>query len=161
MYPRLSASTLYWTTRGFAVVDVNYRGSTGFGRAFRDQLRGTWGEADVEDCLNAARFLAADGRVDGDRLVITGGSAGGFTTLAALAFGDAFSAGASYFGVADLQLLADHTHKFESRYLDGLVGTDPGVVRARSPLYAADRIDVPVILFQASRTGSSLPTKLR
>ena len=148
VYPRLSASTLYWTTRGFAVVDVNYRGSTGYGRAFRNRLLGSWGETDVEDCLAAARFLAAEGLVDGDRLVITGGSAGGFTTLAALAFGDAFSAGASYFGVADLQLLADHTHKFESRYLDGLVGTDPHAMRERSPLYSADRIDVPVILFQ-------------
>lgn len=148
VYPRLSASTLYWTTRGFAVVDVNYRGSTGYGREFRNRLQGSWGEVDVEDCLNAARFLASEGRVDGDRLVITGGSAGGFTTLAALAFGDAFSAGASYFGVADLALLAAHTHKFESRYLDGLVGTDPQVMRDRSPLHSAERITVPVILFQ-------------
>ncbi len=148
VYPRLSAGILYWTTRGFAVVDVNYRGSTGYGRAYRDALKHAWGIVDVEDCLAAARHLAAIGEVDGDRLVITGGSAGGYTTLAALAFGDAFSAGASYFGVADIELLAAHTHKFESRYLDALVGTDPEEMRRRSPLYSADRIGVPVILFQ-------------
>jgi dipeptidyl aminopeptidase/acylaminoacyl peptidase len=148
VYPRMSAGYLYWTTRGFGVVDVNYRGSTGYGRAFRDRLKNNWGVVDVDDCLNAAGFLADRGRVDGSRLVITGGSAGGYTTLAALAFGDAFSAGASYFGVADIELLAAHTHKFESRYLDGLVGTDPAVMRERSPLYSADQISVPVILFQ-------------
>jgi dipeptidyl aminopeptidase/acylaminoacyl peptidase len=148
VFPRLSAGILYWTSRGFAVVDVNYRGSTGYGRAFREKLKGNWGIVDVEDCLNAAHFLAAVGQVDGDRLVITGGSAGGYTTLAALAFGEAFSAGASHFGVADIGLLAAHTHKFESRYLDGLVGTDPTVWRQRSPLYSADQISVPVILFQ-------------
>ncbi len=148
VYPTLSASTLFWTSRGFAVVDVNYRGSSGYGRAFRNKLRGTWGLVDVEDSIGAATFLAERGYVDGDRLVITGGSAGGFTTLAALAFGEAFSAGASYFGVADIELLAAHTHKFESRYLDGLIGTDVEVMRSRSPLYSADRISVPVILFQ-------------
>ncbi len=148
VFPRAAAGILYWTTRGFAVVDVNYRGSTGYGRAYRDALRNAWGIADVEDCLAAARYLAAIGEVDGDRLVITGGSAGGYTTLAALAFGDVFSAGASYFGVADIELLAAHTHKFESRYLDGLVGTDPEEMRRRSPLYSADQINVPVILFQ-------------
>ncbi len=148
VYPRLAAGILYWTTRGFGVVDVNYRGSTGYGRAFREKLNGTWGIVDVEDALTAAHHLAAEGEVDGDRLVITGGSAGGFTALAALAFGDGFSAGASYFGVADIGLLADHTHKFESRYLDGLVGTDREEMRRRSPLYSADRISVPVILFQ-------------
>ena len=148
VYPRMSASTLFWTSRGFAVVDVNYRGSTGYGRAFRDKLKGTWGVVDVEDSMSAARWLAEQGHVDGDRLVITGGSAGGFTTLAALAFGDAFSAGASYFGVADVELLAAHTHKFESRYLDGLIGTDRQLMRDRSPLYSADQISVPVILFQ-------------
>ncbi len=114
-HPRLRPEFLYWTTRGFAIVDVNYRGSTGYGRAYRNRLRLDWGVADVEDCLAAARYLTGEGEVDGKRLVITGGSAGGFTTLAALAFGDAFCAGASYFGVADIGLLADHTHKFESR----------------------------------------------
>lgn len=148
VFPRLSAGILYWTSRGFGLVDVNYRGSTGYGRAFRNKLRENWGLVDVEDCTNAARYLAEQGLVDGERLVITGGSAGGYTTLAALAFGDVFSAGASHFGVADIELLAAHTHKFESRYLDGMVGTDPAVMRERSPLYSADRISVPVILFQ-------------
>ena len=146
--PSLRPSFLYWTTRGFGLVDVNYRGSTGYGRRYRNLLRDSWGVADVEDCLAAARYLATEGEVDGDRLVITGGSAGGYTTLAALAFGDAFSAGGSYFGVADIGLLAAHTHKFESRYLDGLVGTDPEEMRRRSPLYSVDQITVPVILFQ-------------
>jgi dipeptidyl aminopeptidase/acylaminoacyl peptidase len=148
VFPWLRPAFLYWTTRGFGLVDVNYRGSTGYGRAYRNLLRDAWGIADVEDCIAAAQFLAAEGEVDGDRLVITGGSAGGYTTLAALAFGDAFSAGGSYFGVADIGLLADHTHKFESRYLDGLVGTDPEEMRRRSPLYSVDQITVPVILFQ-------------
>lgn len=146
--PRMSSSFLYWTTRGFAIVDVNYRGSTAYGREYRNALRDGWGVVDVNDCIAAARYLAEQSEVDGDRLVITGGSAGGYTTLAALAFGDEFSAGASYYGVADVALLAAHTHKFESRYLDGLVGTDPDVMRARSPLYSADQITVPVILFQ-------------
>ncbi len=146
VFPRLSAGILYWTSRGFGLVDVNYRGSTGYGRAFRNKLRENWGIVDVEDCTNAA--LADQGLVDGERLVITGGSAGGYTTLAALAFADVFGAGASHFGVADIELLAAHTHKFESRYLDGMVGTDPSVMRERSPLYSADRISVPVILFQ-------------
>jgi dipeptidyl aminopeptidase/acylaminoacyl peptidase len=146
VFPALRTSFLYWTSRGFAVVDVNYRGSTGYGREYRNKLRGNWGVVDVEDCVAVARHLASNGEVDGDRLVITGGSAGGFTTLAALAFSDVFSAGASYYGVADLGLLAAHTHKFESRYLDGLVAPDE--MRERSPLYAADQISVPVILFQ-------------
>ncbi|HEX9763037.1 MAG TPA: prolyl oligopeptidase family serine peptidase, partial [Acidimicrobiia bacterium] len=146
--PRLTAGLLYWTTRGFAVVDVNYRGSTAYGREFRNQLRENWGVTDVEDCLAAARYLAEAGEVDGDRLLITGGSAGGYTTLAALAFGDGFSAGASYYGIGDIALLNEHTHKFEARYLDGLIGTDPEEIRRRSPLYSADQIKVPVILFQ-------------
>ena len=148
VYPRLRPDFMFWTTRGFGLVDVNYRGGTAYGRRFRNLLRDAWGIVDVEDSLAAALYLAAEGEVDADRLVITGGSAGGYTTLAALAFGDAFSAGGSYFGVADLGLLVDHTHKFESRYLDGLVGTDPDEMRRRSPLYSADQITVPVILFQ-------------
>jgi dipeptidyl aminopeptidase/acylaminoacyl peptidase len=147
-FPRLRPEFLFWTTRGFAIVDVNYRGSTGYGRAYRNRLRLDWGITDVEDALAAARYLAEKGEADGDRLIITGGSAGGYTTLAALAFGDAFSVGCSYFGVADLGLLVDDTHKFESRYLDGLVGTDRDEMRRRSPLYSVDRITVPVILFQ-------------
>src|SRR5690606_23558535 len=138
----------FWTSRGFAIVDVNYRGSTGYGREYRNLLRDNWGIADVEDSRAAARYLAEEGLADPDRLMITGGSAGGYTTLACLAFGDEFSAGASHFGVADIELLAAHTHKFESRYLDRLVGTDPEEMRRRSPLYSADSISVPVALFQ-------------
>jgi dipeptidyl aminopeptidase/acylaminoacyl peptidase len=149
--PTLDPETQYWTSRGFAVVDVNYGGSTGYGRAYRQRLRGRWGEVDTADCLNAARHLAKTGEADGERLAIRGGSAGGYTTLCALAFHDLFAAGASYYGVADAELLAKDTHKFESRYLDGLIGPYPEAVelyRARSPIYAADRISCPVILFQ-------------
>jgi dipeptidyl aminopeptidase/acylaminoacyl peptidase len=141
----------FWTTRGFAVVDVNHRGSTGYGRAFRDLLRGRWGIVDVEDCAAVARFLVERGDVDAARLCIRGGSAGGFTTLAALAFQDTFSAGASHYGIADLGALARDTHKFESRYLDGLVGPWPAardVYEARSPLFHVDGIDVPLAVFQ-------------
>jgi dipeptidyl aminopeptidase/acylaminoacyl peptidase len=146
--PRVRTDFLFWTTRGFAVVDVNYRGSTGYGRDYRNRLRMNWGITDVEDAVAAARYLVERGEADEDRLIITGGSAGGYTTLAALAFEDAFSVVCSYFGVADLGLLVDDTHKFESRYLDGLVGTDREEMRRRSPLYSVDRIEVPVVLFQ-------------
>ncbi len=141
----------YWTTRGFAVVDVNHRGSTGYGRVYRDLLQGQWGIVDVEDCAAVARFLVARGDVDPERLCIRGGSAGGFTTLAALAFQDVFSAGASHFGIADLGALARETHKFESRYLDGLVGPWPAaraVYEARSPLFHVDGFDRPLAVFQ-------------
>ena len=141
----------YWTSRGFAVVDVNYGGSTGYGRAYRERLQGTWGIVDVDDCVNAARWLASVGRVDGDRMVIRGGSAGGYTTLAALTFRDVFAAGASHFGVADAEALAKDTHKFESRYLDGLIGPYPAardVYVERSPIHHTDRLDRPMILFQ-------------
>lgn len=148
IFPRLAPNFLFWTTRGFAVVDVNYRGSTGYGREYRNELKDNWGICDVEDCAAAARYLADEGLVDEHRLIITGGSAGGFTTLAALTFDDVFGAGASYFGIADIALLNAHTHKFESRYLDGLVGTDPEEIRRRSPLFSCDRISVPVVLFQ-------------
>jgi dipeptidyl aminopeptidase/acylaminoacyl peptidase len=149
--PILRLGTQYWTSRGFAVVDVNYRGSTGYGRPYRDLLQGAWGVADVEDCQAAARWLVEQGRVDPDRLCIRGGSAGGFTTLAALAFGDTFSAGASHFGVADLEALARDTHKFESRYLDGLVGPYPerrDLYEARSPIHHVDGLDRPLIVLQ-------------
>ncbi|MDI3341244.1 MAG: S9 family peptidase [Sphaerobacter sp.] len=148
---RLNLGIQYWTSRGFAVVDVNYGGSTGYGRAYRERLKGNWGIVDVADCVNAARYLANQGRVDGARLAIRGGSAGGYTTLCALAFTDAFAAGASYFGVADAAALARDTHKFESRYLDGLIGPYPAaeaLYRERSALYHADRISCPVILLQ-------------
>ena len=141
----------YWTSRGFAVVDVNYGGSSGHGRAYRERLVGQWGVVDLADCVNAARHLAATGRVDGRRMVIRGGSAGGYTTLCALVFSEVFAAGASHYGVADLAALARDTHKFESRYLDRLVGPYPAaeeVYRARSPIHSFDRLDRPVIVFQ-------------
>ncbi len=146
----LSLPIQFWTSRGFAVLDVNYRGSTGYGRAFRAALDGQWGIADVEDCVAGARDLAGRGLADPDRLLIRGGSAGGYTTLAALAFTDVFRAGASYYGVSDLESLATDTHKFESRYLDTLVGPYPArrdLYHARSPLLHADRLACPVIFF--------------
>jgi dipeptidyl aminopeptidase/acylaminoacyl peptidase len=149
--PTLDMSTQYWTSRGFAVVDVNYGGSTGYGRDYREQLHEQWGIVDVEDCLAAARWLVERDRVDPDRLCITGGSAGGFTTLAALAFGDTFSVGASHFGIADLEALATETHKFESRYLDGLIGPYPQEVdryHARSPIHHLEGFDRPLIVLQ-------------
>jgi dipeptidyl aminopeptidase/acylaminoacyl peptidase len=150
--PVLSTSVQYWTSRGFAVVDVNYGGSTGYGRAFREELLGTWGIVDVADCLAAARWLAGNGRVDGARLAIRGGSAGGFTTLAVLARDDTpFAAGADHFGVADLEALAADTHKFESRYLDRLVGPYPAareVYVERSPIRHVDRLAKPLIVLQ-------------
>ncbi|MEP6477350.1 MAG: prolyl oligopeptidase family serine peptidase [Actinomycetota bacterium] len=142
----------FFTTRGFAVVDVNYGGSTGYGRDYRRRLNGSWGVVDTMDCINAARYLAAEGLVDGDRLVIRGGSAGGYTTLCALVFSDDFAAGASYYGLADLEPFATGgTHKFESRYLDSLVGPYPETAeryRARSPIHFADMLSCPVILLQ-------------
>ena len=141
----------YWTSRGISVLDVNYGGSTGFGREYRERLDGNWGIVDVDDCVNGARYLAERGFVDGARSVITGGSAGGYTTLAALAFRDYFRGGASHYGVSDPAALARDTHKFESRYLDSLIGPHPQqeeLYRARSPLAHADRLSVPVIFFQ-------------
>ncbi|HEY7022821.1 MAG TPA: S9 family peptidase [Ktedonobacterales bacterium] len=141
----------YWTSRGFAVLDVNYGGSSGYGRAYRQRLAGRWGIVDVDDCVNGARYLAARGLADPQRLAIRGGSAGGYTTLAALAFRDAFAAGASHFGVSDLEGLARETHKFESRYLDGLIGPYPArkdLYRERSPIHHVNRIAAPMILFQ-------------
>ena len=141
----------YWTSRGISVLDVNYGGSTGFGRTYRLRLDGNWGIVDVNDCVNGARHVANQGRVDGSRSVITGGSAGGFTTLAALTSRDYFRGGASHFGVSDLAALARDTHKFESRYLDSLVGPYPereNLYRERSPIFQAERLSVPVIFFQ-------------
>ena len=152
--PVFSTAVQYWTSRGFAVVDVNYGGSTGYGRAFREELLGQWGVVDVADCLAAARYLARMGRVDGARLAIRGGSAGGFTTLAALARDDTpFAAGADHFGVADLEALARDTHKFESRYLDRLVGPYPearDVYVERSPIHHIERLNRPLIVLQGS-----------
>ena len=146
-----SLAVQFWTTRGFAVVDVNYRGSTGYGTAYRRLLNGNWGVADREDCEAAARFLVDRGDVDGLRLAIRGGSAGGYTTLCALTFGDVFTAGASYFGVSDVAALAQDTHKFESRYLDSLIGPYPeraDLYRQRSPIEAVDRLSCPIIFLQ-------------
>ena len=139
----------YYTSRGWAVADVNYGGSTGFGRAYRERLDGTWGETDVDDCVACVRHLVAHGRVDPARVAIKGGSAGGYTTLAALAFTDVFRAGASHYGVGDLKALAADTHKFESRYLDTLLGS-PEALEERSPINHVDRLNCPVIFFQGT-----------
>ena len=159
---QLHLALQFWTSRGFAVVDVNYGGSTGFGRAYRERLKGQWGVVDTSDCLEAATYLVQRGDVDGDRMAIRGGSAGGFTTLSALVFHDLFSAGASYYGVADLEALADDTHKFESHYLDGLIGPYPqtrALYRERSPIHSADRLSCPVILFQGLEDRVVPPTQ--
>ena len=147
----LKLSIQYWTTRGIAVLDVNYGGSSGYGRAYRQRLNGNWGIVDVDDCVNGARYLAERGEVDGNRLAIRGGSAGGYTTLCALTFRDAFKAGASHYGVSDLEALAKDTHKFESRYLDRLIGSYPerrDLYVARSPIHFTKQLNCPMILFQ-------------
>ncbi|WP_293122697.1 S9 family peptidase [Microcoleus sp. bin38.metabat.b11b12b14.051] len=141
----------YWTSRGFAVLDVNYGGSTGYGREYRRRLQDSWGIVDVDDCANGAKYLAEKGLVDNARMAIAGGSAGGYTTLCALTFRDVFKAGASYYGVSDLEALATDTHKFEARYLDGLIGPYPerkDLYVARSPIHSAERLSCPVIFFQ-------------
>jgi dipeptidyl aminopeptidase/acylaminoacyl peptidase len=146
--------TQFWTSRGFAVVDVNYGGSTGFGRGYRQRLNGTWGITDTADCINAARYLAEQGEVDGDRLLIRGGSAGGYTTLCALTFHDDFAAGASYYGISDLEPFATgDTHKFESKYEHTLVGPWPEAAdeyRARSPIHFVDMISTPMLVLQGA-----------
>ncbi|MEP6740971.1 MAG: S9 family peptidase [bacterium] len=144
-------SIQYWTSRGIGVLDVNYGGSTGFGRAYRDRLKGKWGIVDVDDCVNGARYLVARGDADTNRLMISGGSAGGYTTLCALTFRDVFKAGASHYGVSDAETLAQDTHKFESLYLDRLFGPYPEareIYYARSPINFTDRLTCPVIFFQ-------------
>jgi dipeptidyl aminopeptidase/acylaminoacyl peptidase len=144
----------FWTSRGFAVVDVDYGGSTGYGRAYRERLNGQWGVVDLADCVNAARYLVGRGDADGDRLLITGGSAGGYTTICALTFTDEFAAGASYFGIADLeQFGGGETHKFELQYEHTLVGPYPEAAelyRARSPIHFVDRIRTPMLVLQGS-----------
>lgn len=147
----LSLGIQYWTSRGIAILDVNYGGSTGFGRAYRERLKDKWGIVDVDDCANGARHLVGKGEVDGDRLMITGGSAGGYTTLCALTFRDTFNAGASHYGVSDAEALAKETHKFESRYLDGLMGPYPArrdIYFERSPINFTERLSCPTIFFQ-------------
>ena len=141
----------YWTSRGIAVLDVNYGGSSGYGRAYRQRLNGQWGLVDVDDCVNGAQYLAEHGYVDANRLAIRGGSAGGYTTLSALTFRDVFKAGASYYGISDLEAMTRDTHKFESRYLDSLIGPYPEErdrYRERSPIHFTDRLSCPLILFQ-------------
>ena len=141
----------YWTSRGFALVDVNYGGSAGYGRAYRQRMNGEWGVVDVEDCINAARYLIGQGLVDGDRVSITGGSAGGFTALLSLTKRGFYNAGASHFGIGDMELFIMETHKFESHYCETLIGPYPervDIYRDRSAIYFADNLKVPVILFQ-------------
>jgi dipeptidyl aminopeptidase/acylaminoacyl peptidase len=147
----LSLSVQYWTSRGFAVLDVNYGGSTGYGRQYRERLNKKWGIVDVDDCVNGARYLANRGEVDPNRLIITGGSAGGYTTLCALTFRNVFKAGASHFGVSDAEALARDTHKYESQYLTGLLGPYPqrrDIYFERSPVNFPERLSCPVIFFQ-------------
>ncbi len=141
----------YWTSRGFAILDVNYGGSTGYGRAYRERLNGQWGIVDVDDCVSAVQYLIDQGKADAQRIAITGGSAGGYTTLCALTFRDCFTAGSSYYGVSDLEALVRDTHKFESRYLDRLIGPYPerkDLYERRSPMYFTDQLSCPLILFQ-------------
>ncbi|NER02570.1 MAG: S9 family peptidase [Okeania sp. SIO3C4] len=147
----LSLKIQYWTSRGFALLDVNYGGSTGYGREYQQRLKNNWGIVDVDDCVNGAEYLAKRGLVDGNRMAISGGSAGGYTTLCALTFKDVFKAGASYYGVSDLEALATDTHKFESRYLDGLIGPYPeekDLYQKRSPINFTELLSCPVIFFQ-------------
>lgn len=151
--PVLGLKVQYWTSRGFAVVDVNYGGSTGHGRAYRRLLDRAWGIVDVEDCIAAATSLADAGKVDSARMAIRGGSAGGFTVLAALTNAQVFAAGTSLYGVADLEALARDTHKFESRYLDGLIGAYPeeqAVYQERSPIHHTDRLSCPLLILQGT-----------
>ena len=147
----LNLEIQFWTSRGIAILDVDYGGSTGYGRAYRERLKGQWGVVDVDDCVNGAKYLVERGLADAKRLAIRGGSAGGYTTLCALTFRDTFKAGASYFGVSDLQALVNDTHKFESRYLLGLVGPLPerqDLYDQRSPIHFTDRLSCPIIFLQ-------------
>ena len=156
----LSLGIQFWTTRGWGVVDVNYGGSTGFGRAYRERLNGGWGVVDVQDCAAAAQAVIASGRAHPQRVAIEGGSAGGFTTLACLCFTDVFQVGACRYAVSDLMALASETHRFEARYLDGLVGAWPqerNRYQKRSPLHHADRIRCPVIFFQGLKDKVVVP----
>ncbi len=148
---QLNLRIQYWTSRGFAYLDVNYGGSTGYGRAYHQRLDGLWGVVDVDDCVNGAKYLSEKGLVDENRMAIAGGSAGGYTTLCALTFRDVFKAGASYYGVSDLEALLRDTHKFESRYFDRLIGPYPerqDIYHERSPIHFTDKLSCPIIFFQ-------------
>ncbi len=147
----LDLSTHYWTSRGFAVVDVNYRGSSGYGKVYRDALKGKWGIYDTDDCIAAAQYLIDQGLVDKDRVIIRGGSAGGYTTINALTFHDFFAAGAALYGIADLMVFIGDTHKFESRYLESLVGPYPAEAKRyhdRSAINFMDQLATPMIILQ-------------
>ncbi|WP_199902666.1 prolyl oligopeptidase family serine peptidase [Azospirillum sp. B4] len=162
--PALDLNIQYWTSRGFAVVDVNYGGSTGYGRAYRNRLRGNWGVTDVQDATAVVAYLDQAGLADANRAAIRGGSAGGYTTLAALAFTPVFKAGANYYGVSDMESLAKDTHKFESRYLDSLVAPYPAgkaVYDARSPLHHLDGFSAPLITFQGAEDAVVPPAQSR
>ncbi len=157
-------SLQYWTSRGFAIVDVNYGGSSGYGRAYRERLNGQWGIVDVDDSVNAARYLIERGDADAERVVIRGGSAGGYTTLCALTFRSFFKAGASHYGIGDLEALAQDTHKFESRYLDQLIGPYPEsreLYLERSPVHHTERLNGPMILFQGLEDKAVPPAQAR
>ena len=157
-----SLSYQFWTSRGIAVVDVNYGGSTGYGTEYRRRLNGQWGIVDIDDCINAALYLVNEGEVDGDRLMVRGGSAGGYTTLASLTFRDVFKVGASYYGVSDLEALATETHKFESRYLDSMIGPYPerrDLYVERSPIHHTDQLSCPIILLQGLEDRVVLPNQ--
>ena len=152
----------FWTSRGFAYFDVNYGGSTGYGRKYRERLNGNWGIVDVNDCVNGALYLAKKGKVDENRMSIKGGSAGGYTALAALTYKDVFKAGASYYGVSDLEALAKDTHKFEAHYLDTLVGPYPNEMKrykALSPIHHTEKLSCPVILFQGGKDKVVTPNQ--
>jgi dipeptidyl aminopeptidase/acylaminoacyl peptidase len=160
--PGFTLGRQFWTSRGFALVDVNYRGSTGYGRAYRNALRGQWGLIDTDDCIAAARYLADQGLVDGLRMAIRGGSAGGYTTLCALTFHDEFATGASYFGVADIGALAAETHKLESRYMDSMVGPYPeaaDLYRERSPVHHTEKLSRPMVILQGLDDEVVLPNQ--
>lgn len=158
----LKLTIQYWTSRGIAVLDVNYGGSAGYGRAYRERLNKLWGIVDVNDCINGARYIVQEGLIDKNRLAIRGGSAGGFTTLRALTVHNVFKAGASYAGVSDLEAFVKETHKFESHYLDKLIGPYPkraDLYRQRSPINAVDSLSCPLILFQGLEDKIVLPTQ--
>jgi len=160
----LNLQKQYYTSKGFAVLDVNYRGSAGYGRKFRDSLKGNWGLYDVEDCVAGVEFLIGEGHVDPKRICIKGGSAGGYTVLAALAFTDKFHVGASHYGIGDQVAMAEDTHKFESRYLDSLFGPWPEakpLYQKRSPINYLDTFNCPVVFFQGLDDKIVLPNQAR
>ena len=162
--PALNLGIQFWTTRGFAVVNVNYGGSSGFGRAYRERLRGKWGVVDLNDAVAAIDHLIAAGQIDGSRVAIRGASAGGYTVLAGLAFTRRFAAGINYFGVADLETIATDTHKFESRYLDSLIAPLPeglAIYRARSPIHHLNAMDAALITFQGDEDKAVPPEQSR